>query len=138
MNTKDAIAKWNVCVFGDWATVISVRKYREVLIDQKPFVDDPDDPELSYRRYRVPCANGDEVFAAMSEFKAVGLQCEISVSVECGGSVAKRLVDCYASTGEGYSKNEGHAAIRFNETEIASVLRGKVNEAINLLQQAID
>ena len=136
MNTKDAVASWKVYVFGDWSTVISVRKYRDALIDQKPFITDPDDPEIEYRRYTIPCATGLDVFKAMTEFKAAGLEVEVAVLVSCGSDKTSRLVECYASTGEGYGGSKGVADIRYNETAIASHLHGKIGDAIKLLEEA--
>lgn len=136
MNTKDAVASWKVYVFGDWSTVIAVRKYRDVLIDQKPVVTDPDDPEIEYRRYTIPCETGLDVFKAMTEFKSVGLEVEIAVHMSCGSDKKSRLVECYASTGGGYGGSSGAADIRYNEAAIASHLHAKIGDAIKLLEEA--
>jgi hypothetical protein len=106
--TAKVFPKFFVVVWGDWYTVIGVRKYRDILLKQKPV----DSEYADYFEYRLECRSAVEIAEAITEFSAVKLKTGVvmeATSHDLG-------VGAYAATDDGFS-SEGAYCI-FTKKEV--------------------
>ena len=118
-------AELALLVWGDWYSVIGVREYCDVLIDQKPY----DEDGCDYWQYVIPCRDIDELLKAYEAFKGLKRGLRINKS----GSEWRVT----AQTTDGYTNDGPFVALEVDD----EVLSGKVTEAakkaVEMLQDAL-
>lgn len=114
-----------ITIFGDWSTIISVREYRDAMIDQKP--DDLDSAE--YNQYRLYFDTAKEIFAAYQAFSAKGLQCEFVAACD----TPDRSMSVFIATAGGYGHNAPLAQVIVADARINDAMATKIKQATKIL-----
>lgn len=120
-------AELALLVWGDWYSVIGVREYRDVLLDQKPY----DEDEGDYKMYVIPCANTDELVKGYEAFKQFRRAFRLNVGRP--GS-EWRLSAC---TADGYSNDGPFVALEVDDSIVSGKVADAAKQAAELLREAL-
>lgn len=120
-------AQLELIVWGDWYTVIGVREYRDILLDQKPI----DDEDANYRSYRIRCNSTEELMRAAEAFRKAKLLCAIGMRfISDDGNVIVSAI-----SGSGYGTDEPYCSVEFKESELKA--KRAIQQAIQILKEAL-
>lgn len=72
--------RFYLSVWGDWASMISAREYRDVLLNQGP----DDDDAADYKCYEIPCKDTAAMLAACAVFRPLATRISVGFAVDAG------------------------------------------------------
>jgi hypothetical protein len=118
----------DLVVWGAWEQVRAVPGYAEVLAAQAP----EGARDAAFSEYYIPCATGEDLFAAAAAFRAAGL----GVGVQVGFRSQDAQVILSVITGSGYGRNLPHCEVVLRSSR--ELTRAKVRQAIALLKEIVE